>query len=1052
MIFFEKVKFKPSRFFKVTTAFLGGSALLLYVLPYFFKDTISQSVNEMAKDYIKSDVKFDAIDVSFYTHFPNLTVSLDNTVIGASEYFPQQNLIKANEISLGIDLFSLFGDKITFNQLFLSDAEISIKTDSLGNSNYDVFISEEEASKEDASVNLNFEKININKTNLVYEDLKSKIQFKASNFNYKGALSFVGNKLDVAAKTNIDEVLFVFDNTIYIDKKSLNAEVDTQIDLDDLSLKFNKNKFVLAKFPFEVIGEIKLPNDEIDFDLKISSKNNQLADLFSLVPVHFQQWYENTKIEGNSTFDFSLKGKMNESLKLNPDMKLVLQVSNGLINYNNGQFPIKNLNLNTNISLPELNPDSLEVYISDFNFDLNQGFAKGNLNFKAPTTIKSKIETKLDLAILQKAIGLSDFDIKGLLEINADVDGAYVQKSKKVGLREKEQSFVSSVPKTNLIAKLTNGYFKMKDLPMAIEHIFTDIEIKNTDGVFENTAILLHQIKAQASDNFIDGYAKIYNLKNYQIETNLKADLNLADITSIYPVESFKVKGDLKVDFKANGTYEPKKNIFPISNSHVKLDNGYLKYTDIPELPIEDIDIEMNVSSAKGSMNDLKIEVLPISFNLAGEKFKLDADLYNFNNLTYNINSQGTLDLNKIYRVFAIDGYNVNGLIKANLNVFGKGMSSDNSTVRNRGFVDLQNIYLDSDLFPNSFIIQKGKLKFQREKILLDNVDATYGSNAFKIGGNISNYMNFALNDKAVLFGDVTIQSPKVSVDEFMVFDNKSSTSTSARTSSTATGVILIPENFKINVSANANQVFFEGIEMTNFKGNLSVDKGKVILNQTNFDLIGSAFAMTGSYKPISPRMANFSYTIKANDFDIQKAYKEITIFRELASAAESVFGLVSLDYSLSGVLDENMMPKLKTIQGQGVLTLEDIQFKGFKLFNAVSEKTSFESLHDAKASKVDVKTSIKNNVMTIEPTKFKIAGFRPRIQGKVTLDGRMNLGFRLGLPPFGIIGIPMTITGDADDFKIKLGKQEEEALEETDEEYENYKKTLEPSITTEVN
>ncbi len=1046
MIFFKKIKLKANSFFKIFAVTVGGFAVLLYVLPYFFKDTISKSVNELAEDYIKSDVKFDNINLSFYTHFPNLTVSLDNTVISGSEHFPQQNLIKANEISLGIDLFSLFGDKITFNQLYLSDAEISIKTDSLGNSNFDIFISDDEAPKEDSSVNLNFERININKTNLVYEDLKSRILFKASNFNYKGSVSFIENKIDLAAKTKIHEVFFAFDESIYIDKKSLNAEVDTQIDLENLSLKFNKNKFVLAKFPFEVHGGIKLPNNEIDFDLKISSQNNQLSDLLSLVPVHFQQWYENTKIEGNSTFDFSLKGKMNESLNLKPDLKLILQVSNGLINYNNGQFPLKNLNLKSFINIPGLKPENLEVNISDFNFDLNQGFVKGNLDFKAPTTIKSKIETKLDLAILQKAIGLSAFDIKGLLEINADIDGAYLHESRKVGIRNNEQIFISSVPKTNMIAKLSNGYFKMKELPMAIEQIYADFEIKNLDGVFENTAILVNQIKAKASNNFIDGYAKIYNLRDYQLETNLKANLNLANITSIFPVESFKVKGDLKIDFKANGTYEPKKNIFPISNSHLKLDNGYLKYTDIPELPIEDIDIEMNVSSAKGSINDLKIEVLPISFKLAGEKFKLDADLYNFNNLTYKINSQGTLDLNKIYRVFAIEGYNVNGMIKANLNIFGKGTSSDNSTVRNRGFIDLKNIFLDSDLFPNSFIIQNGKLKFQREKILLDNINAKYASNSFKIGGEVSNYMNFVFNDAAVLNGNVTVEAKKLMLDELMAFNNPTSNNTVVNASKgNPSGVIMIPSNFNFVLDANANQVFFEGIELSNFKGNLSVNKGKVNLNKTNFDLIGSKFSMTGSYQPISPRMANFDYTIKANDFDIQKAYNEIAVFRELASAAKNVFGTVSLDYSLSGVLDDNMFPKLKTVVGNGVLTLEDIQFKGFKLFNAVSEKTSFESLHDAKASRVEVKTSIKNNVMTIEPTKFRISGFRPRIQGQVTLDGRMNLGFRLGLPPFGVIGIPMTITGNSDNMKIKLGKQEEVPLEETDEEYEDYRKTLEP-------
>jgi AsmA protein len=38
----------------------------------------------------------------------------------------------------------------------------------------------------------------------------------------------------------------------------------------------------------------------------------------------------------------------------------------------------------------------------------------------------------------------------------------------------------------------------------------------------------------------------------------------------------------------------------------------------------------------------------------------------------------------------------------------------------------------------------------------------------------------------------------------------------------------------------------------------------------------------------------------------------------------------------------------------------------------------------------------------------------------------------RLGLPPLGIIGIPLTVTGTKDDPKVKLGKKTED-LEETE-------------------
>jgi AsmA protein len=63
----------------------------------------------------------------------------------------------------------------------------------------------------------------------------------------------------------------------------------------------------------------------------------------------------------------------------------------------------------------------------------------------------------------------------------------------------------------------------------------------------------------------------------------------------------------------------------------------------------------------------------------------------------------------------------------------------------------------------------------------------------------------------------------------------------------------------------------------------------------------------------------------------------------------------------------------------------------------------------------------------------MRFAGFRPRFEGQVDFDGNLNLKFRLGLPPLGIFGIPMTITGTQDKPIIKLGKQGQELKEEAD-------------------
>lgn len=101
------------------------------------------------------------------------------------------------------------------------------------------------------------------------------------------------------------------------------------------------------------------------------------------------------------------------------------------------------------------------------------------------------------------------------------------------------------------------------------------------------------------------------------------------------------------------------------------------------------------------------------------------------------------------------------------------------------------------------------------------------------------------------------------------------------------------------------------------------------------------------------------------------------------------------------------------------------------KMFNAVSKTTDYESIKNPELSKVDIKTTVKNNIITIDRFKFKFAGFRPRIEGTSGLDGRLNIKMRLGLPPLGIIGIPLTVTGTNNNPKVKVGKQGEE-IEET--------------------
>jgi AsmA protein len=113
------------------------------------------------------------------------------------------------------------------------------------------------------------------------------------------------------------------------------------------------------------------------------------------------------------------------------------------------------------------------------------------------------------------------------------------------------------------------------------------------------------------------------------------------------------------------------------------------------------------------------------------------------------------------------------------------------------------------------------------------------------------------------------------------------------------------------------------------------------------------------------------------------------------------------------------------------------VKVKGLRLFSEVSRETN-KDVTDPDLSKVDIKSTINNNIITIERTRMKVSAFRLRIEGQTSFNGQLNLHFRVGLPPFGIIGIPVTVTGTQDKPVIKVRRARgSDALEEDKDEEE---------------
>ncbi|MBF6641834.1 AsmA family protein [Flavobacterium sp. J49] len=904
---------KPSksiivRILKITGITFGSIILLLFLMPILFPGKIAEEVKAFANKKLNGELDFKEANLSFFNHFPSLTLTLTDFSLKGSAPYQNETLVSAKEVSFGIDISSLIFDKsVTIDKVFVSNALINVKVNAKGEANYNVYISEAETTKKDTTSNtsLRLDKIAIEDSHLVYDDQSTKVLIDAKGFNYIGNGDLDQAIFDIYTEAEIEDFDFAYDGQQYLKNKKVKADLITKINTNSLAFVFQQNNLKINKLPVEFNGKFDFLSNGYDMDFNIKSEDSKLNDFFTALPPAYVTWLDKTKVKGSTDLSFTLKGKYIASKNQKPDVAFNMKIRDGLIEYKDAPFPVSNIFLNFDTQLPSLDTEKLKVNIDSIFFNVDKDYVKAIIKTEglSKPNISARINSKIDLAQMDRAFGLENMDLRGILNM----------------------------------------------------------------------------------------------------------------------------------DIKSNGVYDKKNGKIPVTNGKINFKNGYVK-TDYYPNPIQNINVVATVLDQKGSLDDLKINITPASFEFEGKPIFVNAKLQNFENINYDIKAKGELDLGKIYQVFSQKGLDVKGYINADVSFKGSqddAMNGRYAKLQNKGTLKLRNIKTTSEYLPKPFVIKEGTFVFNQDKMNFNDFMAAYGQSDFKMNGYLQNVIDFVLTDKAILKGNFQLQSDYINVDEFMTQTTATTISDSTK-ATVAAGVVVIPSNFDLQFKATAKKINFEGLAIDNLKGNMKIDKGQLELKQSGFDLIGANVKMDLVYGSQSTEKAFFDFKILAKEFDIKRAYNEVKMFREMATAAESAEGIVSLDYKVAGILDANMAPIYPSLTGKGTLSVKKVKMKGFKMFGAVSKKTGKDAIKNPDVSQVDIKTTIKNNIINIERFKFKVAGFRPRIEGQTSFDGKLNIKMRLGLPPFGIIGIPIKVTGTQDEPKVRLGKQTED-LQETE-------------------
>jgi hypothetical protein len=352
-------------------------------------------------------------------------------------------------------------------------------------------------------------------------------------------------------------------------------------------------------------------------------------------------------------------------------------------------------------------------------------------------------------------------------------------------------------------------------------------------------------------------------------------------------------------------------------------------------------------------------------------------------------------------QMFPMEGMELKGVLDVNLQA--KGIYDPiTSTIPASGNFNLSDFYYaDEEYLPQGMSISTAIASFKPENISLDAFESKVGQSDFAATGKLRNYINYALKPNEVLSGNLNLTSNNILVDEFMTTPETAEEIIETDTASTSEEAydMAIPANLDFIINANLKKIEYDGLLLTEAKGVIIIKDGILDMNNLSTKALGGKIVFNGVYNTKEPENPKFDMDLGINNISIQESFKAFNTMRKLAPIAENMIGNLTTNFKMKGDLDSELMPVNETVNGGGLLKIEEATLKGGKFVTALSKFTSKGGKEEMTLKDINMNVTITNGVVNVAPFDVLIDGHKSTISGSTSLDGALDYIIATSIP-----------------------------------------------------
>lgn len=518
---------------------------LLVAIPFAFQGQIKDIVKSFINQNLNAKVEFSDVNLSFIRSFPQAHVKVTDLVIINFEPFKDETFATAKDIAFTMSVKELFKsadeDPIVVNTITIDEALLTLKTDKLGNNNYDITKATENqtASTNDSSFAFDIEDYQINNSAFSYIDEGANITIHVTELNHEGHGTFSAetSELNTRSEANVSVTL---DSTNYLSSNPVKLDALIDLDLENQKYTFKDNKGFINNLPLEFQGFVQQVENGQHIDISFENPESDFKNFLAVIPKAYSKNIENVQTTG----DFKLKGivKGLSSDETIPNLDISISSNNASFKYPDLPKRVSNISIDTRIKNETGKTDDTYIDIKTLNFKIDEDV------FKSSATLKNLTKNMLVNANIDGVLNLGNITKVYPVELENSLTGILKGKI--------NTAFDMKAIETNAYERIkNNGSASITDFVFSSQDIVNPIHISQADMTFNPGTVALKNFKAKTGDSDLNATGTINNLLGFLLSDNtLKGNFNVN--SNLFKVSDFMSEDEASAENKTTSDSE----------------------------------------------------------------------------------------------------------------------------------------------------------------------------------------------------------------------------------------------------------------------------------------------------------------------------------------------------------------------------------------------------------------------------------------------------------------------------------------------------------------